>query len=295
MAGLRDLKRQIRSVQSTKKITRAMELIAASRVIKAQQRMQQSRPYAEAITAALRELSANGGASLRHSYLRPRPEVRNAAVIVVTSDRGMAGAYSSSVLRQAEELYAKLRNDGVQPKVYVTGRKGTAYYRFRRRVVEGSWVGFSDNPSYLDAKVVAGQALEAFKAGEVDEIYVVYTRFLSSFTQQAEVRRFLPLEVRVVERTVKPGPRPAYEFEPDAATVLDSLLPRYIEARLFSAFLEATASEYAARRRAMNTATENAGSLIEDYTRQYNQARQAAITQELMEVVGAAEAFSGSK
>lgn len=294
--GLRDLKRRIKTVQSTKKITRAMELIAASRVVKAQQRMQHAKPYADAITVALQELSSNAGVELSHSYLKPREVVRNAAVIVVTSDRGMAGPYSSNVLRQAEELYERLRKDGVTPKIFVTGRKGAGFYRFRRRHVEGSWVGFSDNPTYDDAKQAADAALEAFKNGEVDEIYAVYTNFVTTFTQQAVARRFLPLEVRVSKtRVVRKGPRPLYEYEPDATTVLDRLLPRYIEARLFSAFLEASASEYAARRRAMNTATENAGNLIDDYTRQYNRARQASITQELMEVVGAAEAFSGSK
>lgn len=291
--GLRDLKRRIKSVQSMKKITRAMELISASRVVKAQQRMQHAKPYADAITAALREVSANAGSEVLHSYLKPRAQVRNVAVIVVTSDRGMAGAYSSSVLRKAEGLFVDLRARGAEPQLFVSGRKGVTYFRFRRRAIAQSWSGFSDNPSYDNAKDLADAALEAYRNGEVDEIYAVYTRFISSFKQEAVVRRFLPLEVKTVERT-SDAPKPAYEYEPDATTVLDQLLPRYIEARLFSAFLEATASEHAARRRAMNTATENAGNLIDEYTRQYNQARQAAITQELMEVVGAAEAFSGS-
>jgi F-type H+-transporting ATPase subunit gamma len=292
-SGLRDIKRRIKSVQSTKKITRAMELIAASRVVKAQQAMMRAHPYAEAITAALSELYSNGGSDLKHSYLELRTPVKNAAVIVITSDRGMAGAYSSSILRHSEELYARLRREGTEPKVFVTGRKGAAYYRFRSRPVFKAWTGFSERPQYDNVKEIADAALDAYKDGEVDEIYVVYTRFITSFTQKPEVRRFLPLEVEEVEPT-NHGPRPQYEYEPDAPTVLNSLLPRYIEARLFSAFLESAASENAARRRAMSTATDNATELIGAYTRQYNQARQAAITQELMEVVAAAEAFGSA-
>lgn len=289
-SGLRDIKRRIRSVQSTKKITRAMELIAASRVMKAQQAMTRAHPYADAITQAIAELYANGAGDLKHSFFQSRTPVKNAAVIVITSDRGMAGAYSSSILRQAEELYARLRAEGSEPKIFATGRKGNAYYRFRRRPVFKSWSGFSERPDYDNVKEVADAALDAYKDGEVDEIYVVYTRFVSAFTQRPEVRRFLPLEVEEVEAEAT-GPRPQYEYEPDPATVLNALLPRYIEARLFSAFLESAASENASRRRAMSTATDNATALIGDYTRQYNQARQAAITQELMEVVAAAEAF----
>ncbi len=290
-AGLRDVKRRIRTVQSTKKITRAMELIAASRVAKAQQRMRSARPYADAITAALSELSSNGG-DLTHPYLEERETVRNAAVIVVTSDRGLAGPYSSNVLRQAEELIMRLRGDGVEPKLYVTGRKGIAYFKFRSRALAQSWGGFSDDPHYGDAKAVADVAIQAFKNGEVDEIYGVYTHFATPLTQRAVARRFLPLEVVETERPENVERPPSYEYEPDANTVLDSLLPRYIEVRLFTAYLESAASEHAARRRAMSTATDNATNLIGDLTRQYNRARQAEITQELMEVVGAAEAFS---
>jgi F-type H+-transporting ATPase subunit gamma len=290
MAGLRDIKRKIKTVNSTKKITRAMELIAASRVAKAQAAMQRARPYADAITAALSELAANEGSELRHSFLNPRENPQAAAVIVVTSDRGMAGAYSSSVLRQGEELFAKLRQDGIEPKLFVTGRKGVAYYRYRQRNIAGHWSGFSESPVYENAKEVADAALDAYVKGEVDQIFAIFTHFQSSFIQRPEVRRFLPLEVKEVQVEQR-GPRPQYEYEPDADTVLQSLLPRYIEARLYSAFLESAASENAARRRAMSTATDNATELIGEYTRQYNQARQAAITQELMEVINAAEAF----
>lgn len=296
MAGnLRDIDRKRRSAHSIKKITRAMELIAASRVVKAQQRMKQSRPYAEAVTAALSELSSAAGHGLAHSYLMPRANRTRAAVIIVTSDRGLAGAYSASVLRQAEELFARLKSEGVEPVPYVTGRKGIAYFKFRRRELAYSAAGFSDTPSYDNAKEVADAALTAYTSGDVDEIFVIFTDFISSLTQRPVVRRLLPLEVVDVDETEyeAQGPRPLYEYEPDASTVLDKLLPRYIDARVFNAFLESAASELSARRQAMSTATENAGNLITEYTRQYNSARQAAITQELMEVVGAAEAFKG--
>lgn len=291
--GLREIKRRRSSVQSTKKITRAFELIAASQVRKAQNAMSASLPYANAITAALSEL-ASSGSDLTHAYLSERETRRNAAVIVVTSDRGLAGPYSTSVLKETEELIARLRSEGVNPKLYVTGRKGAAYFKFRNRPVEDQWVGFSDKPKYADAKAVASAVVESFKEGEVDEIYAVYTHFVSSLTQKPVVRRFLPLEV-VEEYEVPDGiPEPTYTFEPDAETVLRALLPRYVEVRMFAAFLEACASEHSARRRAMSTATDNATELIEDLTRQYNQARQAAITQELTELVGAAEASAGS-
>jgi F-type H+-transporting ATPase subunit gamma len=291
MAGnLREIDRRRKSAQSIKKITRAMELIATSRVTKAQQRMRASRPYAEAITTALSELSSSGE-GMAHSYLMPRAVRSKAAVIVVTSDRGLAGAYSASVLRQAEELIARLRDENVEPVLYVTGRKGSAYFKFRRRPTEREWVGFSDKPEYVNAKEVADLALDAFTNGDVDEIYVVYTDFVSALKQKPEVRRLLPLEVVDVDEPYEPEVQAQYEYEPSATVVLDQLLPRYIEARVFNAFLESAASELAARRQAMSTATENAGNLITEYTRQYNSARQAAITQELMEVVGAAEAF----
>jgi len=292
-AAVRDAKRRIKSTQSTKKITRAFELIAASRAMKAQQRVQASRPYANAITAALSAASSDAG-DLANDFLHERAELRNAAVIVVTSDRGLAGAYNSNVLRQAEELIARLNNDGVTPQLYVTGRKASAYFKFRQRPVVESWVGFSDSPTYNDAKVVANSAMDAFRNGDVDEIYVVYTDFVNSFTQIAEAHRILPLEV-VDTQAAENEVIPMYAYEPDPVTVMERLLQRYIEVRMYNVFLEAAASELAARRRAMSTATENATELIEQYKRQYNRARQQEITQELMEIVGAAEAFKGSR
>jgi F-type H+-transporting ATPase subunit gamma len=232
MAGsLRDIKRKMRSVESTRKITRAFELIATSKVAKAQQRMRMSRPYASAITAALSELASSS--DIRHPYLETR-ERKAAAVIVVTSDRGLAGAYSSNVLKQAEELVVNLRKDNIEPKLLVTGRKASGYYRFRGRPLADSWTGFSDSPKYDDAKGVASKALEMFRDGEVDQIFVVYTNFVSLLTQQPEVRRLLPLEVVDVEYT-GPEVRPLYEFEPSPDAVLDQLMPRYIESRLFTA------------------------------------------------------------
>lgn len=289
---LRELKGRMRSVSSMKKITRAFELIAASRVVKAQRRMNEALPYAESITAALSDLSSVQGVELAHTYLEER-DAKAAGIIVITSDRGQAGAYNSSTLREAEALSRSLRERGIEPKILVAGRKGTAYFKFRGRSVLRSWSGFSEHPKFRNAREVAQAASTAFMDGEIDKIYAVYTHFVTAFTQRPVVRRFVPLEVVDVERD-KNHPHALYAYEPSPAAVLDKLLPRYIESRLYSAMLEAAASEQAARRRAMSTATDNASALFDQYTRQYNRARQAQITQELMEVVGAAEAFSGS-
>jgi F-type H+-transporting ATPase subunit gamma len=290
MAGqLRVIRRRIRSVQSTMKITRAFELISASRVVRAQQRVQQSRPYTNEITHALTSV-ANTELTISHPLLEQRAEVRAAAVLVVSSDRGLAGPYNANVLRTMEELLAKLRADGIEPRLYVTGRKAVSYLRFRQRPMARSWVGFSDRPSYEQAEEVADTMLAAFLDHEVDEIHAVWTDFVSMVTQRAVARRLIPL---VVEETRERPPRaiPQYVYEPDAQAVLDALLPAYIEARVFTAMLEAAASEHAARRKAMSAATDNAEELIESYTREYNQARQAEITQEIMEIVGGAEAL----
>jgi len=212
------------------------------------------------------------------------------AVLVVTSDRGMAGAYSANVLRMTEELLARLRQEGKDPKLYVIGRKGVAYYRFRERPMEKTWTGFSEQPDYDHAKDVADTLIQAFVHHEVDEIHAVYTDFVTMLTQRAEARRLLPLVIEEVEER-PPGPIPQYIFEPGPAEVLDALLPRYVVSRVFTALLEAAASESAARRRAMKAATDNAEELIKVLTRAANQARQAEITQEIMEIVGGAEAL----
>jgi F-type H+-transporting ATPase subunit gamma len=280
-AQLRVVRRRIRTVQSTQKITRAFELISASRVVRAQQRVEASRPYTNV---------ANTEVTVSHPLLESRAEVKAAGVLVVTSDRGLAGPYNANVLRTAAELMARLQGDGIEPRLYVTGRKGIAYYRFRRRELAESWTGVADRPEYDDAKQVADTMLEAFLDHEVDELHMVFTDFVSAGTQRAVAQRIIPL---VVEETHErpPEPIPMYIYEPDAQAVLDALLPRYVEARVFTAMLEAAASEHASRRRAMKAATDNATELIEDLTREYNQARQAEITQEIMEIVGGAEAL----
>jgi F-type H+-transporting ATPase subunit gamma len=291
-AQLRVVRRRIRSVQSTMKITRAMELISASRVARAQQRVEQARPYTEEITAAL-ESVVSTEVLLSHPLLEQRPEGEAAAVLVVTSDRGLAGPYNANVLRTAEELQAHLREDGIEPKLYVTGRKGVTYYRFRQREIEQSWTGFSHAPSYDDARAVVDVLVDAFHQHRVDQIHAVYTAFVSAATQRAVARRFVPLVIQETEER-PPEPIPQYLFEPSPERLLDALLPRYLQARVFTAMLEAAASEHAARRRAMKAATDNAEELIENLTREYNQARQAQITQEIMEIVGGAEALQST-
>jgi F-type H+-transporting ATPase subunit gamma len=288
-AQLRVVRRRIRSVQSTMKITRAMELISASRLARAQERVAQARPYTDEITAAL-ESVVSTEATVSHPLLEQRAESRAAAVLVITSDRGLAGPYNANVLRTAEELQARLREDGIEPRLYVTGRKGLGYYRFRQRPIEQSWTGFSDRPSYEDARAVVDALVEAFLDHRVDQIHAVFTDFVSAGTQRAVARRFVPLVIEEVEEG-PPEPIPQYLFEPSPERLLDALLPRYVQARVFTAMLESTASEHAARRRAMKAATDNAEELIEDLTREYNQARQAQITQEIMEIVGGAEAL----
>jgi F-type H+-transporting ATPase subunit gamma len=291
-AQLRVVRRRIRTVQSTQKITRAFELISASRVVRAQQRVEASRPYTTLVTHALTSV-ANTEATISHPLLESRPQVRAAGVLVVTSDRGLAGPYNANVLRTAAELQARLQAAEVEPRLYVTGRKGVTYYRFRRREPAGSWAGFADRPGYNDAKQAADAMLGAFLEHEVDELHMVYTEFVSAATQRPVARRIIPL---VVEETRErpPEPIPMYLYEPSAQAVLDALLPRYVEARVFTAMLESAASEHAARRKAMKAATDNAEELIEDLTREYNQARQAQITQEIMEIVGGAEALQTS-
>ena len=290
-AKLREVRRRIRSVQSTMKITRAMELIATSRIAKAQQRVEAARPFADRLTEAISDI-ASASSALKHPLLEQRPEPKGAAVFVVTSDRGLAGAYSSSVLRRAEELLAKLREEGKEPKLFVTGRKGVSYYRFRRRAVEASWTGFSETPTYEKAKEIADAMLERFTGGDVDEIHGVFTDFISATRQRPVARRFVPLVVEEVERPAEQrGPLAQYEFEPEPHALLEALLPRYIETRVFNALLEDAAAENAARRRAMSAATDNAEELIKVLTRVANQARQSEITTEISEIVGGAEAL----
>ncbi len=291
-AQLRVIRRRIRSVQSTMKITNAQELIAASRLLRAQQRVAQSRPYTQQLTTALSEIATTEG-RLEHPLLERRPVVRAAAVVVMTSDRGFAGPHNANILRTAEELLARLREDGVEPRMYVVGRKGVGYYRFRRRELEKSWTGVSDQPRYDNAREIAETVLNAFLEHQIDEIHMVFADFVSAMVQRPTAVRVIPLVVE--EGTERPPhPLPMYVFEPDVESVLDALLPRYVAARIFTAMLESAASEWSARRRAMSAATDNAEQLVEVLTREYNQARQAAITQEIMEIVGGAEALQQS-
>ncbi|MHA6617159.1 F0F1 ATP synthase subunit gamma [Pseudonocardia sp. DLS-67] len=314
-AQIRVLRRRIRSTQSIKKITRAMELIATSRIAKARARAEAAKPYAEQMTAMLTELASNS--ALNHPLLVERENPRRAAVLVVTSDRGQAGGYNANVLREAEQLQSLLRDQGKEPMLYVIGRKGVNYYRFRRRPVVASWTGFSEQPSYADAAEVAKVLVAAFMAGaggqetgsaaeiagapaeaveSVDELHMVYTQFKNMVTQTPAARRMAPMEVEYAEadasRESSGGELKAlYEFEPDADTLFDALLPKYVGARLFAALLESAASESANRQRAMKAATDNANELIRTLTLESNQARQAQITQEISEIVGGADAL----
>ncbi|SDF98203.1 F-type H+-transporting ATPase subunit gamma [Lentzea fradiae] len=296
-AQIRELRQRIRTVNSTKKITKAYELIATSRLAKAQTRVAASRPYADEITNVLSAL-AEASANLDHPLLTERPNPKRAAVLVVTSDKGMCGGYNANVLKAAEQLLQLLRSEGKEPVLYVTGRKGQGYYQFRRREVTGAWSGFSQTPHYVNA-VEAGDALvKAFLEGTengaqgVDEIHIVYTEFKSMLSQTPTARRIAPMEVEYTGETPK-GPRAVYDFEPSAEALLGAMLPKYVKTRLFSAMLEAAASESAARRTAMKAATDNATELVRNLSRAANSARQAQITQEISEIVGGAAALTG--
>lgn len=295
-AQLRVYRRRIRSVQSTKKITRAMELIAASRIAKAQAAVKASQPYAREITKVISALASQS--TIDHPLVSEKENPTRAAVLVVTSDRGLAGGYNANSLKAAESLYSLLRSEGKDPVVYAVGRKAVGYYRFRGREVVQSWTGFSEQPTYAAAKEVADALIAAFvlptDEGGADEIHIVYTEYVSALTQRPEARRVLPLVVIDSEEEAPDGPLPLYEFEPDAEELLDSLLPRYVETRVFAALLEAAASESASRRRAMKAATDNAEDLIKSLTRAANAARQAEITQEISEIVGGADALASS-
>ncbi|WP_332664052.1 F0F1 ATP synthase subunit gamma [Aeromicrobium sp.] len=293
--SVREYRARIKSTQSMKKITRAMELIAASRIIKAQQRAQSAAPYSRELTRAVSAVATFS--NVDHALVTEPTESDHASVLVITSDRGLAGAYSSSVLKEAERLVEKLRGEGKTVTLYTSGRKAAAYYKFRNRPVEKSWAGYSDQPTYDDAREIANTLIAAFVAEQdedsTDEVHIVYTRFRSMLVQEPTALRLLPLEV--VEGTEAPEPGevlPLYEFEPSAHEVLDALLPKYVTSRIFAALLQAAASELAARQKAMKSATDNAEELIKKYTRIANQARQAGITQEISEIVGGVNALA---
>ena len=291
----RKLRRRIRSVQSTKKITRAMELIAASRIVKAQQRVAAARPYSEQITEVMKTLAASGAAGLQHPLLQERESIRTVGFIVVAADRGLAGAYNSSVLRQAERSMRAVRVDGKAIALATSGRKAEGYFRYRGYELAVAYTGYAEVPTYEDARRLASAMVEPYREGEVDQVKLVYTRFLSLGTQRVVETQLLPLERGALED--KPGGdghgqvQALYEMEPDPETILEELLPRYVEARVFAALLDAAASEQAARQRAMKAATDNAEEMIDKLSIVANKLRQAAITTEIMEIVGGAEAL----
>jgi F-type H+-transporting ATPase subunit gamma len=305
-ATLRELRGRIRSAGSIKKITKAQELIATSRIAKAQARVEAARPFATEITNMLTDLA--GASALDHPLLVERESPKRAGVLVVSSDRGLCGAYNANVLRRSEELFSLLREEGKTPVLYTVGRKALGYYRFRGRDVTESWSGFSERPTYEHAKEIAEVLVAAFMSGAddegddpgedgtlgVDELHIVFTEFKSMLSQTAEDRRIAPMVVEYVGEAEE-GPRTLFSFEPDPETLFDALLPRYVATRVYSALLEAAASESASRRRAMKSASDNADDLIKALTLEANRERQAQITQEISEIVGGANALTGAK
>ncbi len=298
-ATLRELRGRIRSAGSIKKITKAQEMIATSRIGKAQARLSESRPYSVELTRVLTTLAQE--AALDHPLLVERPEPKRAGVLVVSSDRGLCGAYNSSAFRRAEELFSLLRESGKTPVLYTVGRKALGYYSFRNWDISESWTGFSDRPSYENAAEVAETLVSAFMAGTgdngdseeqagVDELHIVYTEFKSMMSQSASAHRIAPMVVEYVEEDR--GPHTLYSFEPDATTLFESLLPRYLTTRVYTALLESAASELASRQRAMKSASDNADDLIKALTLEANRERQAQITQEISEIVGGANALA---
>jgi F-type H+-transporting ATPase subunit gamma len=300
MAGGQEriLRRRIKSVQSTKKITRAMELIASSRIVRAQAAVRAAQPYSKGITDVVEHL-AEAGAGGGSPLLSPRPEVRTVGQIVIAADRGLCGGYNTSVLRAAEGQIAEHEAQGQAYSLVAVGRKVESYFRYREFRIDAAFTGFSDRPTYEDARRVAAAVTEKFINGEIDVVQLVYTKFISAGTQAVVVERLMPLETAAVAESAPDAHggelQEAYEFEPGPDAILDALLPRYAESRVFAALLNAAASEHAARQRAMKAATDNADELITSLSRVMNRARQDAITTEIMEIVGGAEALSSSK
>lgn len=310
-AQLRELRARIKATKSIGKITKAMELIATSRIAKAQARVEASRPYSSEITKVLSEL-ASAASTLDNPLLTERENPRRVAVLVVTSDKGLCGGYNANALRTTEELLALLREQGKEPLVYVIGGKGLNYYSFRDREVADSWTGFSDQPRYVNAAAAGDAMVNLFLAGAdddesgagsdgvlgVDELHIVYTEFKSMLTQTPVARRIAPLEVEYTDEAEAAEAagelQSTYEFEPNAETLLEALLPKYINTRIYAALLESAASELAARRTAMKAASDNASDLVKTLSREANQARQAQITQEISEIVGGANALAGA-
>ena len=288
----RILRRRIKSVESTKKITRAMELISASRIVKAQQRVAAARPYSEQITEVIRSLAA-AGAGKNHALLQERETINTVGFVVIAADRGLAGGYNSAVIRAAERSLKEHQARGRDYSLILVGKKAADYFRFRGYRVDAVFTGMTDQPRYEDARQVADEVMRRFEEGAVDLVELAYTQFLSVGTQQVRVRQFVPIEApALTDAQPSDGPKADYEYEPDPDSILDKLLPRYAEARLFAALLDASASEHAARQRAMKSATDNAEELIKILNRSMNRARQESITTEIMEIVGGAEALA---
>ena len=294
MAGGQEriLRRRISSIDATKKITRAMELIAASRIVKAQGRVRSAKPYSEKVTDVIANL-AGGGAGVDHPLLTQADQVNRVAYVVIAADRGLCGGYNNNVLRAVERAIAADQAQGRQYVLVLSGKKAAGYFSFRGYEVHAAYEGFSDQPNYSDAKTMAESVAELFESGDVQQVRLAYTRFLSMGSQEVTVDQFMPLEASEIgadasENTAGGG----YEFEPEPAEILSRLLPRYVEARLYAALLEGSASEHAARQRAMKAATDNAEDLKTNLTRIMNRARQEAITTEIMEIVSGSEAMS---
>jgi F-type H+-transporting ATPase subunit gamma len=301
-ATLRELRGRIRSAGAIKKITKAQEMIATSRIGKAQARLKEARPYTVEITRVLTTLAQE--AALDHPLLVEKPSPKRAGVLVVSSDRGLCGAYNSGAFRKAEELFSRLRADGKKPVLYTVGRKAQGYFKFRNWDISESWTGFSERPSYENAAEVAETLVRAFLAGAgddeessdesgVDELHIVYTEFKSMMSQSVGAHRMAPMVVEYIEDDNEP--HTLYSFEPDATTLFDALLPRYLTTRIYTALLESAASELASRQRAMKSASDNADDLIKSLTLEANRERQAQITQEISEIVGGANALADAK
>jgi F-type H+-transporting ATPase subunit gamma len=294
-AQLRAVRARIRAVKSIAKITRAQELIASSRIVRAQQRTRAAEPYSRELTLAV-EAVVSRSTNVTHPMITEPDSTKRAAVLILTSDGGFCGAFNANTLREASRLRQRNTDDGVVTLNYVAGRKGIGWHRFRELPLEAEWSGFSAQPSYADAERIASALLDAFELdtadGGVDEIYLVSTEFVSMLTQRPAVRRLLPMQIEEKEGERPGGALPSYEFEPSSDVVLDALLPQYVASRIYYAMLEAAASELAARRRAMKAATDNANDLIDRLTREANNARQAEITQEISEIVGGANALA---
>ena len=296
-AQLRVYKQKISSAQTTKKITKAMELIAASRIQKAMTRVRAASPFARAVSQAVSAVATHS--SVDHPLTTERPEIRRSAVVIFTSDRGLAGAFNSQVLREGLEVANLLRSQGKEVSFYLVGRKAVGYFQFRRMQTVQEWTGDTDTPQFRTAEEISATLLDAYHRGGaeggVDEIHLVFNRFVSMMTQSPETVRLLPLEVVEADAAADAAVYPLYEFEPDAESVLDALLPVYIQSRVFNALLQSSAAKHAATQKAMKSASDNADKLITDYTRLRNNARQAEITQQIAEIVGGADALASGK